>query len=110
MVTIPGRKKMTTRVTSDTDISTEKGDHITYVATGEQGQILKWVDDWQPIETAPKDGTRILIASKEGVASASWSCCIHWDPAGDWSDSDEYATPAGHEITHWMPLPEPPND
>lgn len=60
---------------------------------------------WQPIETAPKDGTRILSYSdQEGVQ------CISWWRDGDTSWS-EWCSPDGYTVfdpTHWMPLPEPP--
>ena len=66
---------------------------------------------WQPIETAPKDGTVIL----------TWGC-IHNDGGVDMGETpacrtswwlDVYASWycelwGGHEPTHWMPLPAPP--
>ncbi len=53
--------------------------------------------DWQTIETAPKDGTRILIFC------GSHACTFvgQWIK-GQWVGA-RYNTP-----THWMPLPEPP--
>jgi hypothetical protein len=72
--------------------------------------------DWQPIETAPKDGRLFLGAKKFGV-DYEWSryiCC--WSEfkksfrsqfgipeGGIWYPLDEKNTPS-----HWMPLPEPP--
>jgi len=63
--------------------------------------------EWQSIETAPKDGTSILVAVYEengtywGEDIVAWNAAIGWDSAGyDWSDN---------QITHWMPLPTPPN-
>lgn len=60
--------------------------------------------EWQPIETAPRDGTRILLF-REG-----WhvNCAV-----GYWRiDWHEFA-PVGGECfpqpTHWMPLPPPPS-
>jgi hypothetical protein len=63
--------------------------------------------DWQPIETAPKDGTRILGAINGEVLIIGWILPIDaWGPIDDggfglpsWSDG---------EIEGWMPLPEPP--
>lgn len=65
--------------------------------------------NWQPIETAPKDGAAILIYTPSfyfgaGVYLAWWG--------GDWWEvCTEGRT--GHSYscsraTHWMPLPEPP--
>lgn len=63
---------------------------------------------WQPIETAPKDGTSILVAVYEesgdywGEDIVAWNPTNGWDSAGyDWDHS---------QITHWMPLPEPPKE
>ena len=72
---------------------------------------------WQPIETAPKDGTSILI-SEEGhpyVMQASWE---PWDYAHDQSDcywrcgrqgAKGYDDSGSMDPTHWMPLPQPPS-
>ena len=62
---------------------------------------------WQPIETAPKDGSRLLVTRAPFTGKAPYK--IVW-----WSSS----TPKGwrwrlsklvrFNPTHWMPLPEPP--
>ena len=66
-----------------------------------------------PIETAPRDGTRVLVNSRYGVVIASQNVY------GDWSRDLAYATdgdngeefylecPAVVGITHWQPLTEP---
>ena len=66
---------------------------------------------WQPIETAPKDGTWILLASKdddEGLAiqSGFWGDGFYYG----WRDfKNDSCGIGGFEPTHWMPLPpEPP--
>lgn len=63
-------------------------------------------NEWQPIETAPKDGTVILLAAK-GLEdwiqmTGSWAVIreIDWYfVGGGWM---------GVNPTHWMKLPEPP--
>ena len=79
------------------------------------------MSDWQPIETAPRDGTWFLIcASEDGVESYEIGC---YDPMM----SPEYIEVDGglyrkemksgyewrgfnnfHRATHWTSIPEPP--
>lgn len=70
--------------------------------------------DWQPIETAPRDGTRFLACGPhvEGVWVVRWntmsggpgwlddSCAGHSDYWNYIDNEDAYS--------HWMPLPAPP--
>lgn len=82
------------------------------------------MSDWQPIETAPKDGTAVLVmrniwpGTKSGFAEA---CNGHntyvsefWadegDEGGEWMCyMDMIREPiCPIEPTHWMPLPAPP--
>lgn len=58
---------------------------------------------WQPIETAPKDGTWILIWGEQW-SGAPIPDVGHWDD-DDWRD-DEHTVLAF--ATHWQPLPAPP--
>jgi hypothetical protein len=72
---------------------------------------------WQPIETAPRDGTRILVSFGDmGVWQVSWT-----EPAYDdwmiWCVDDNkhgpyalrgYAATGPRAPTHWQPLPAPP--
>ena len=68
---------------------------------------------WQPIETAPKDGTRIMLCKQVGYVMA-WAGLGYWfnrEPCPHnppckpgthtgWTDGlDTYSTP-----THWMPV------
>lgn len=58
--------------------------------------------DWQPIETAPRDGSDVLIGGY--YPNGVWFVSMGWfsEDRGYWS---------GHKIdppTHWMPLPQPP--
>lgn len=94
---------------------------------------------WQSIETAPKDGSAVLLLSRGhhtdygadngGIIFHPPKCHIgKWDPQGDsWTDetggfvgeictltvTGVWESGGGwfqpNEVTHWMPLPEPPN-
>lgn len=63
---------------------------------------------WQPIETAPKDGTMVLIAdARDGYVCEA----RHLDEGrGWWARNNDPTDYWGEEIfpTHWMPLPQPP--
>jgi hypothetical protein len=55
--------------------------------------------EWRPIETAPRDGTRVLIRYRGRWNS--WHIADgHYDRVDGWTVA--YAT-------HWLPLPEPPS-
>ena len=58
---------------------------------------------WQPIETAPRDGTLILVAVKH----------IGCDVVSFWGAGWRETTNGlmlRDEPTHWQPLPAPPSD
>jgi hypothetical protein len=67
---------------------------------------------WLPIESAPKDGTHILLANKAGVSEGGWLSDI--DHGADWegqigmagwwrTDGTDWTN------THWRPLPAAPS-
>jgi hypothetical protein len=60
---------------------------------------LKAGQGWQPIETAPKDGTAILLCGA-GVRLGFWN-------GRSWDDGD-FFNDLGDAFTHWMPIPTPP--
>jgi hypothetical protein len=65
------------------------------------------MSDWQPIETAPKDGTQIL---SYGLGGDQDLAVIAWDTRGkSWflCDGDQRDNWIG--VTHWMSLPLPPS-
>ena len=71
--------------------------------------------EWQPIETAPRDGTPVLgYRDIDGIMGmVKW---IQSATYGEWAGSWDLVLPSTHsEIdmwwpTHWMPLPEPPQE
>ena len=76
-------------------------------------QAAAKVQQWQPIETAPKDGTEIILSREARVTSGLW-----FDMGGDdegaegWSGwvSQDGGFSEEHPPTNWMPLPEPPTE
>lgn len=68
------------------------------------------MSDWQPIETAPKDGRRVLLYGK--VCSGSDIEVGFFSDNGPFAElagSDgEWFTELDGDPSHWMPLPEPP--
>lgn len=79
---------------------------------------LPRIEGWQPIETAPKDGTKILLgyfpgASKDwpdwSSAPESWRCAFWNRTKQKWIEGKTYLSSEGfYSPTHWMPLPQPP--
>ena len=94
------------------------------------------MSEWQPIETAPKDGTAILLLSKsyedvlfdETIHHPTKVAIGHWKADGtSWVDEmgrldgEAYTLAVTgiwlsgggwfqpNEVTHWMPLPEVKN-
>lgn len=72
------------------------------------------MSSWQPIETAPKDGSEMLIwlgAPWSRVEKACW-----YEPWSNWQAGAFPIDPARDDFhgigrsvpTHWMPLPAPP--
>lgn len=69
------------------------------------------MSEWQLIETAPKDGTRILLVERGGViVLAAWDYSIWITPSNDWIIShDRSDTEIAWHPTHWMALPPIPD-
>lgn len=76
------------------------------------------MSEWMTIETAPKDGTHVLIAGEGKVSVGKYvedkgetlvpADKPYWKPFDNsywdrWETDDSWFQP-----THWMPLPEPP--
>lgn len=77
------------------------------------------MSDWQPIDTAPKDGTSVVLAMYVGQ-SLQWLTLGSWTTTADWyaktrMENREKVTgwhgSGGNPLrapTHWTPLPLPP--
>lgn len=65
--------------------------------------------DWQPIETAPKDGTEILAAWL-GYGGRWYRRVMRFTKSGYWNLLAGGAGGTGARPTHWMPLPPPPSE
>jgi hypothetical protein len=64
--------------------------------------------NWQPISTAPKDGTSILGRTTDGYKYPIICQCVFGD--GEWWPDVWDSPESGLTITHWMPLPPPPEE
>lgn len=65
----------------------------------------------KPIETAPKDGTYVILLAPSGYRTTPWRAEVgHWDaeyrPFSPWqTHSNDSFTDGGEPPTHWLPLP-----
>jgi hypothetical protein len=76
--------------------------------------------EWQPIETAPKDGTEVLLfypRYRQGIFIGHFDVSVHMSHGKETYRSEKwwnggYGGMFGKEPepTHWMPLPSPPRD
>lgn len=78
--------------------------------------------DWKPIETAPMDGSYVIVCRFRNGDELCWVKHSRWLTAEDvleyegygmaedyeagWSDGNDDGEPC--YPTHWMPLPQPP--
>ena len=67
------------------------------------------MNNWQPIETAPTDGTEFLGLSRHGQIAIAYRVqrddCEMWVFGGQ---SASVEAKPSIKPTHWMPLPEAP--
>jgi hypothetical protein len=70
-------------------------------------EVMLSDQEWQPIETAPKDGTEILATLNYGDGvhhpEVTAFVCNRWVVS---NDDDGYAMK--YHPTHWMPIRKPP--
>jgi hypothetical protein len=68
---------------------------------------------WQPIETAPKNGNRLLLCEAGWIDVGYWRVDLNGPDTGEgWTcervQSWGYEEYAYCKPSHWMPLPEAP--
>jgi hypothetical protein len=69
---------------------------------------------WQPIETAPRDGTPILVWPVKGADGIIPYVVLPFTHTNagvvfvTWIEAAGEVWATFNDVTHWMPLPEPP--
>jgi len=87
------------------------GNSPTFAASSFGARLREIADgmEWRPIATAPKDGTRILASGRNyGLPGRGRHIVIT-----SWNDgwANEYEDDGGFpHLTHWQPLPAPPQE
>ena len=68
-------------------------------------------DQWQPIESAPRDGTVIIGKNRDGeVRNTRFSKGIYYaSKRQEWEKWDKYSVDVWYPV-EWQPLPEPPKE
>ena len=59
---------------------------------------------WQPIETAPRDGSEILVAANGLISLVIWYDGLGWQLSETGKNAED--ADLCFEPTHWMPLPD----
>jgi hypothetical protein len=68
------------------------------------------MSEWQPIETAPKDGKDILVWAVTRLGTGYYGIA-HWHRGASdyWAIESDDQEVRGDDIKAWTPLPAPPN-
>lgn len=107
----------------------DQREHLRYSGVSAETAVARLKETaltgWNPIETAPKDGTMVLLYCGEGCGTmlARWIAPCNFlneseyrGDLGDWEDEDWFFADfvEGGRVsndgvpTHWMPLPKKP--
>jgi hypothetical protein len=72
------------------------------------------MSEWRPIETAPMDGTHVLLFGRQDPHTevnivGPFVFSGYWDKIdGSWCSAGSTWTGPFYDATHWRPLPDPP--
>ena len=65
--------------------------------------------EWQPIETAPRDGSDVLLfRDRHPPVVAGWFDNREEAGWATYDNPEEWLHEGRNPFTHWMPLPAPP--
>ena len=68
---------------------------------------------WQPIETAPRDGTPILVWGGHNCSIVTWdAAAAYWRLHGNGQELHDYLGDSEWnyaDAAYWCPLPDPPD-
>lgn len=90
-----------------------QAEHDAFKAAVAERDRLLALTTWQPIETAPKDGTAILLGCTGGAWIGKWLPVYGsgYRPENPWSSlmlNHDHMGEKWWRPTHWMPLLAPP--
>lgn len=75
------------------------------------GESFASLTAWRPIETAPKDGTWLMLVDSQDRGMGHFPTALRWDSrahgSGWWANDMNYSN-IHYVPTHWMPLLELP--
>jgi len=78
----------------------------------EENRRLREALEWQPIETAPKDGACLLVTGwdRNEIGGSRHFAVGYWSDLYDmWIEDTKAEHPLSY-LTHWRPLPDPPQE
>ena len=93
-------EKLRARIAEKDEVIAEAGEML--AMRDRQLAALKAENEWQPIETAPKDEAVFLAWRKH----ATHPLMVRYEPSYDWFAN--YDGEHVYDLTHWMPLPAVP--
>lgn len=73
------------------------------------GELQATLQNWQPMETAPKDGSRVLAVCEGKVCFFHWQDIKGFDAPIGWRNDFITVYRDGEGPTHWMPIPPAPS-